>query len=141
MATGFVSRWKGKVTAASFWMGGFCYSAVEAATIGAQAASTLGNNAISNVISSSGAGIYNVPPPIAGLERTLAVTSISSGVFFKAASGTSFGIIGTSTMNVLKSTTVMTITLMGLSSVLWQVKSVWSTSTTVIPQPTYSTTT
>lgn len=141
MASGFVQRFKGKVECDALWIKGYNYSAVEAASIGAQATSTLGNFAASNVISSSGAGIWNVPPPTAGLERTLAITSISSGAFFKAAANTSFGIIGTSTMNVLKSTTVMTITLMGLSSVLWQVKSVWSTSTTVIPQPTYSTTT
>lgn len=141
MATGFVQRFKGKVECDSLWVKGFCYSNTEAATIGAQATSTLGPNVVSNVISSSGAGIWNVPPPSPGIERTLAITSVSSGAFFKAAANTSFGIIGGSTMNVLKSTTVMSITLVGMSSVLWQVKSVWSTSTTVIAMPTFSTTT
>ena len=137
MATGFVQRFKGKIAAAELWIGGQSQFDMDAPSTD----STLGSVRTSRIISSSGAGIYTVPRPVPGTDRTLAITSVSSGVFFKASAGTSFGVIGGSTMTVMKSTVAMTIELAGLSTALWWLKSAWSTSTTVIPQPTFSTTT
>lgn len=137
MATGFTQRFKGKIAAAELWIGGQDQSSVDAPSTD----STLGAVRTSRIISSSGAGIYTVPRPVPGLDRTISITSVSSGVFLKAASGVSFGVIGGSTMTVMKSTVPMTIELAGLSTSLWWLKSAWSTSTTVIPQPTFSTTT
>lgn len=138
MASGFVQRWKGKITAAEIYVQGISMFDTETPSTD----STLGAVRVSKIANSSGAGVYTVPrPTFGGQDRTLAITSVSSGAFFKAASGTSFGVMGTSTMTVMKSTVQMSIDLCALSTALWAVRSVWSTSTTVIPQPTFSTTT
>lgn len=138
MASGFTQRWKGKITAAELYIQGVSMFDVETPSTD----STLGAVRVSKITNSSGAGIYTVPrPTFAGQDRTLAITSISSGAFFKAAAGTSFGLMGTSTMTVMKSTIQMSIDICALSTALWAVRGVWSTSTTVIPQPTFSTTT
>lgn len=135
--SGFQTRWKGKVNAAAFWLLGQNQGGVE--TISTDG--TLGGNRNSRFAPSSGAGVYNVPAPVPGTDRNLFLLSVSSAAKFKAAANTSFGVIGTSTMTVLTSTVPMTIRLTALSSSLWAISGVWSTSTTVIPQPTFSTTT
>lgn len=140
MTTGFTQRWKGKITAASLWVAGQQQNGIESPSTD----STLGAVRTSRLTPSSGAGVYTVPAPGLygiGLERNILIPSVSSGAKLKAAAGSNFGVIGTSTMIVLASTVPMSLSLLAVSSVQWQLKGVWSTSTTVIPQPTFSTTT
>lgn len=140
MPSGFVNRWKGKITAQALYINGQLQNGYESVSTDG----TLGAFKNSKLAPSSGAGVYTVPAPGlygAGLDRNIFITSVSSGAKLKAAAGTSFGVIGTSTMIVLTSTVPMTIGLTAISSVTWAVRNVWSTSTTVIPQPTYSTST
>lgn len=137
MATGFVQRWLGKVALEVIFLNGQNLTGVETVSTDG----TLGAARNSRFAPSSGAGVYNVPAPVTGADRNLFLISVSSGAKFKAAANTSFGVIGGSTMTVLTSTVPMTIGLTALSTTLWGIRGVWSTSTSVIPQPTYSTTT
>jgi hypothetical protein len=136
MATGFVQRFKGKITADALWYKGWNFDVSTPA-----AASTASAFQILNVISATGADVRTLQAPKSGIKEVIAITQVSSATFIKAAAGTNFGLMGTSTMIVMKSTIQMTVALVGLSSIQWAVESVWSTSTTAIPQPTWSTTT
>lgn len=136
MATGFVSRFKGKITADALWYKGWNFDVSTPA-----AASTASAYQVLNVISSSGADVRTLQAPKSGIREIIAITAVATATFVKAAAGTNFGLMGTSTMIVMKSTVQMTVALVGLSSIQWAVESVWSTSTTAIPQPTWSTTT
>ena len=137
MATGFAQRWKGKVTADALWVSGWFFNGVQSPA----AASTLNTFMNANIISATAASAYTLQPPEPGVPVTLALTNVSSGVAIKAAAGSNFGVMGGSSMIVMKSTVQMTIEMVGVSTVSWAIKSVWSTSTSVIPQPTFSTTT
>src|ERR1043166_7126138 len=130
MATGFVQRWKGKVAADAFWYKGWNQDVSTPA-----AASTAGSFMNQILVSASAASVFTLQPPEAGVVQRLLMNP-SSAILVKAAPGTNFGVFGGTTEIVLKSTTIMTVELIGLSSVAWQVVSAWSTSTTVIPQPT-----
>lgn len=141
MASGFVQRWKGKVNADSFWLKGWGVSETNG-TLLPTPGSTLSQNAANyNLSASSGAVVYTLGPVDPGVPVKLALTAVSSAIFIKAAAGNNFGVFGGSTMIVMKSTSIMTIAIVGVSSIAWAVESIWSTSTTVIPQPTFSTTT
>jgi len=140
MATGFVTRWKGKIAAISFWDKGFQVDGVDTPSTD----STMSAVCAHNIRSSSGAGVYTVPrPPLGGgISQILAITQVSSGVKFKAPSGVSFGVTaGNSTTTVLTSTQLMTIELYALSSALYNIIGVFSTSTASPVIPTLSTTT
>lgn len=136
MATGFVQRFKGKIACDALWYKGWNLDVSTPA-----AASTALAFQVLNVISSSGADVRTLQAPKSGVKEVIAITAVATATFVKAAPGTSFGLMGTSTMIVMKSTVQMTVALVGLSSIQWAVESVWSTSTTAIPQPTWSTTT
>lgn len=138
MATGFVQRWKGKVNADSLWVKGWGQSEVQP---NPAAGSTLNQFGNFNINASSAAAVYTMQPVDAGVTAVIAFTNVSSAAFLKAAPGNNFGVFGGSTIIVMKSTTIMTIALRGISTVAWAIESIWSTSTSVIAQPTFSTTT
>ena len=140
MATGFAQRWKGKVVADSLWMKGWGLSEVN--VLQPAAGSTLQQNTANyNLTASSAAQVYTLSPVDPGVPVKLALTNVSSAIFVKAAPGNNFGVFGGSTIIVLKSTSIMTIALVGVSSIAWAIESIWSTSTTVIANPAFSTTT
>lgn len=152
MATGFVQRWKGKVTAAQLWLAGtqITASGTDINTLagsGSTVSSYSTDGSVSGygaktLTSSSNANTFTLPAPVRSAEMQLCMTSVSSGIFIKAASGSSFGVTAAgSTSIVMKSTTIMSIALAGLSTSLWGIMSAWSTSTSIIAQPTLSTTT
>lgn len=138
MASGFVQRWKGKVNADALWVKGWGQSEVQQTPA---AGSTLSQFANYNIISATAASVYTLQPVDPGVTAVIAMTNVSSAAFIKAAPGNNFGVFGGSTIIVLKSTSIMTIALRGMSSAAWAIESIWSTSTTVIAQPTFSTTT
>lgn len=154
MATGFVQRFKGKIALATggLWIGGTQVTA-NANDLNSLAGSgstvtsystdgTISGYGPKNLISSSAANTFTLPAPVRGAEMQLVLTSVSSGAFIKAASGSAFIVnLAGSTGIVMKSTTIMSIVLAGLSTALWGIMSAWSTSTSVIAQPTLSTTT
>lgn len=160
MPSGYQQRWQGKVLAQMFGVGagGIQLASVSGApvvspsdlqTIDGQAtvqalttaASTdiNGPGGVSSIASTSAISVWslaNVPSP--GVQKTIALISVSSGVFIKAASGSSFD---GSTNTVMKSTVAATITLMGLSTTKWSIKSVYPGSTLASSALTMSTTT
>jgi len=140
MATGFVQRWNGKVNAASLWLKGWAVSETNG-TLLPTPGSTLSQGAANyNLSASSAAVVYTLGTVDPGVPVKVLVTSVSSGIFIKAAPGNNFGIFGGSTITVMKSTAVMAIALVGVSSIAWAIESVWSTAAPPI-QPVFSTTT
>lgn len=135
MATGFQQRWKGKIAIAAAWFGGVQefgvgsgFSGTDATvtkTIPASAgsASLTASTGIATAIWTLGA----VPQP--GQELEIALTTISSGIFIKAAAGTSFD---PSTNTVMKSTYAQMITLYGLTTAKWAIKSLFPPPSTLI---------
>lgn len=138
MATGFVQRFKGKIQADQLWTKGWAASETQS---NPAAGSTLGAFGSVTLASATAAVVFTMQPPKAGIEHVIAMTAVSSGVFLKAPPGVNFGVFGGSTIIVLKSTSQMTIEFIGISTVQWAIQSVWTTSTSVIANPTFSTTT
>jgi hypothetical protein len=129
--TGFNQRWKGKITAASLWLGGTQEYGSGAVYAGTSDASTIPFQYGSAVVASAtAAAVYQMQQmPSPGAEFEFIITSVSSGIFLKAASGASFD---ASTNTVIKSTYAQTITLYGRSTVKWSVKSVFPAASTLI---------
>ena len=126
--SGFTTRQKGKVTFAALWLGASPQygggAAVSYSTVGTQ---TLGKEKLSLITASSGIAIFSMSElPVMGLERTINMISVSSGVFLKAAAGASFD---ASTNTVIKSTYNQRINLIGVSSAKWQINSVYPDTT------------
>jgi len=127
--SGFTQRSKGKVAFSEMWAQGVQQfgqgSVIAYTTAGTQTIS--GQSAFATIASSSVISIWQMgSPPAPGAEFVMDIISVSSGVFIKASSVASFD---PSTNTVIKSTYAMTITLIGLSSVKWGIKSVYPPST------------
>ncbi len=129
MATGFPQRFKGKIAADQLWLGGSAMvgpsAAVAYSTAGSQ---TLGKEAVSNINASSGKSVFTLGfDPVPGMEKLIKLTAVSSGVQIKAKTGT---FIDTTSLTVLTSTYApQAITLVGQSTLLWLIKSVYPGST------------
>lgn len=126
MATGFVQRFKGKIAVAAAWFGGVQEFGPGTLFVGTTALAALtvpAANGAATIASSSALTIWTLgQSPVAGAELEISLIQVSSGVFIKAAAGTSFD---PSTNTVMKSTAARTITLYGLSTLKWAIKSVF----------------
>lgn len=134
--SGFIQRWKGKVAVAAAYFGGVQEFGAGSLFVGTTAgAQTIpATNGAASIASSSAISIWTIGAiPQAGAELEIALISVSSGVFIKAAAGTSFD---PSTDTVMKSTGARTITLYGLSSLKWAIKSVFPGDTVGNISPT-----
>lgn len=141
MATGFVQRWKGKISAASIWYGGVNTTGADNITSTVISA-TIAGNGVSQIFSTSSATVLTLGQPQPGLDRNLVIVQCSSGVLFKAAPGSYFAFGPGSSFTVMKSTAPQaSICLTGLSTAAWGILGAWSTSTAAIFSPTFSTTT
>ena len=137
MSNGFVQRFKGKISAASLWLGGtqqFGPGAVgvySTNSVASTAGILISGAGASNTINASSAiSIFALNfPPVQGSEFELGLINVSSGVFIKASPGTSFD---PSTNTVIKSTYAMMITLVGLSTLKWGIKSVFPPPSTLV---------
>lgn len=160
MASGFTQRWNGKVLAKLLGLGSqgitlFSLTGnpnltpADLLTVdgagGGAAYSTAGTQTIAGAVgvqtitSSSALSIWTLGAlPYNGAELTLAIILNSSGVFIKAAAGSSFD---PSTNTVMKSTIASQITLVGISTAKWAIKSVFPASTFANSGLTLSTTT
>lgn len=131
MANGFTQRWKGKVTAQSVWMGAQQFFGPGAtpsySTAGTQ---TLSIARAARISASSGASVFTLGfAPSPGLEFNVSLTTVSSAAFVKAAAGTAFT---PSTATVFKSTYEMQVSLIGLSTTNWGIRSVWPPPSTLV---------
>ena len=142
MSNGFVQRFKGRVQAAQLWLAGVPMNGPQSVLAFTTASATITPpSAIATLTATTGISVFTLGyAPLFGQELSLAVISVSSGVQIKAAAGTSFD---PSTNTVIKSTQVQTITLLGVSTTKWSIKSVFppSTLSTLINGITLSTTT
>lgn len=134
--SGFNQRWKGKIAAAAAWFGGVQEFGPGSLFVGTTAGSQTipAANGAASIVSSSAISIWQigaVPQP--GVELEISLLTVSSGVFIKAAAGTSFD---PSTNTVMKSTGARTITLFGLSTLKWSIKSVFPGDTVGNISPT-----
>ncbi len=136
---GFVQRWKGKVAlpVGGLFIGGVSVTpsaadlntVLAAGTLTAYTTAGTQNIAAGNatISASSALSIFSMlEAPKVSVERVLSLILVSSGVFIKAAAGTSFD---PSTNTVIKSTYAQQITLFGLSTTKWSIKSVFPVST------------
>lgn len=117
--SGFVTRFKGKVTAAALWLGKSAQfgpgSVVAYTTAGTQ---TLGYEGAATINASSAVSIWQMSDlPSPGMRKFYDLT-VSSAMFLKAASGASFD---GSTNTVIKSTYNMRLELRGLSTAKWSI--------------------
>jgi hypothetical protein len=137
MATGFVSRWKGKVVAAELWMGSPAVQVTATGTDlntaknwGTVSASTANTGTVQaggvTTIAPTSDGIWNLPVPVAGEQSIVAYSTANGAIafFLKASTGVvtitgigSTAIAGSSLTNTIKSTISCQIELVGLSSV------------------------
>jgi hypothetical protein len=130
---GFTQRFTGKISARSLWLGGSALmgqgarqSYSTAAVTGSLPIGTLGAEALQTINASSAISIFTMTDtPTPGEPKMLDLV-VSSGVFVKAAPGTSFD---PSTNTVLKSTYSMRVQLVGLSSNKWSIVNVFPMST------------
>lgn len=141
MANGFTQRWKGKVAAVQLWVAGVPQNGPQAvvaySTAGTQ--TLAGSGAIETINASSAISIWTMGyGPTPGREQVIDLITVSSGAFIKAAAGASFD---PSTNTVIKSTYAESITLLGLSTTKWAIKSVFPGTTLGGSGITLSTTT
>lgn len=158
MPTGFMNRYKGKQSfpIGGIWIAGTQVNAsgadfnsmlgqgsTSAASLTPAANSTMNGSGVSNIISATAASVYTLAAPIGpGVEKTIALTQVSSGVKIKAAAGTNFGVTAAgSTTTVIGSTTLMNIALESISTLSWAIVAAWTGSTATIATPTLTTTT
>lgn len=132
MPSGIMQRFKGKIQATSFFLGGSpvygAGAAVDYSTAGTQ---TLGLEGVSRIAASSGASVFTMAqPPFPGAEKHVYFQQISSAAFVKAASGASFD---PSTNTVFKSTYApMMVTLIGITTAKWGIKGVFPPPSTLV---------
>lgn len=113
---GFVQRWQGKAKIGSLWLGrGGITQHPEVFT--AVPSSPIRNSGVAILSASSGALVYTLADPVQGVEKTIALSTVSSGVFIKSTNSATFD----GTNPVMKSTQAFSITLMGLSTSRWQI--------------------
>lgn len=131
MASGFVTRSKGKSSFQSLWIGGAQIggpgTVVAYSTAGTQ---TLGAERVSQITGSSGASVFTMgtPPPI-GVEKLIAIVSVSSAIFVKAPTGYSFD---PSTNTVFKSTYAQQVAVVTLTTAKLSISGVWPPPSTLV---------
>lgn len=144
MATGFTQRWKGKVLAQLLGIGSggmTLYSVsgtpnitpADLASIAGNglitAYSTQGavlpNNGVSNISSTGVKSSMTLGLPAAGVTKTLAFTTVSSGIQVVSSTGATFD----GTNSVMLSTTPGQVVMRGLSTARWLIESVFPPST------------
>jgi|SRR5882672_4700870 len=133
MATGFVQRFKGKVTfdAGALWLAGQpLYGPGSAQSIGsvaAQSTTTLTGGGISSILASTQPIFARLPAPtIVGIEKTIVFTVGSSGAWVTLPAGVTFS---GSTFNTIKTVTNGAASLVGVSSIVWAITGFASTGT------------
>lgn len=137
--TGFLNRFKGKQSypVGGIWIGGtqLTPSGLDLNTLaGSGTAQTIttgstinGPGGVTSISATTAIAVYPMTGgPVAGVEKTIVITSVSSGIQIKAPAGASFD---PSTNTVIKSTYAMTIKLMGLSTTKYTIQSVAPPST------------
>lgn len=131
---GLVQRWQASVKASKLFIGrGGMNLQLQAAS----SASVMGNQGGNTLASSSGAVVFPLADPVYGAVKTLALTTVSSGIFVKGANGATFD----GTNPVFKSTVACVVELLGLSTARWMVKSAFPGSTLTNSILTFSATT
>lgn len=128
MANGFVTRTKGKEKIAALWLGKQAQNGVNsAASYSTAGTQTITPEAKVNLLTgSSGMAVFTLGfPPARGLEYNF-IMAPTSGIMLAAQAGSAFD---ASTNTVLKSTYAMQVSLVGISTVAWRVKSVFPQST------------
>lgn len=146
MASGFVQRYKGKITAGALYQNNWqLFGPDSVNSIGSSivTVSTLGvapyQGSITNIMATdTSTHVFTLAPPLPGLRVSLALLQVTAGVFIRAstinncsfAAGSTGTITSTGSTNiVMKSTVPMTINLIGLSSNVWGLAGWYSTST------------
>ncbi|SRR5258706_12130809 len=122
MVSGIVQRIKGREQADTFFAGRggvyeYVYGPVDAAVT---PGSTLPNNGVSIVKCSSAAQVLILAPPLPGIEKTIAVTTMSSGhVSIKNTTGVTFDGVNSIWNASTGIANTVSITLVGLSTTQW----------------------
>lgn len=140
MATGFVTRFKGKIAvpAGGIWVGGTQVNASGAdfnvntgwGTVTSPVAGAITNSGVTSITSTAlAAGIYNLANPVAGVQKVLDFSTASTAWMIKVSTGVvtiqgtqGAGLGGSSLTNTIKSTSTLVATqveLVGLSSVAY----------------------
>lgn len=87
MASGFVQRWKGKIDVDQIWISGQpVYGPAITQTLSTTSAThTINQSGVTTIANSSGADVWRIASPtIIGIEKTIQLTTVSSGTFICA---------------------------------------------------------
>jgi hypothetical protein len=128
MVTGFVNRTKGKSTGDLYQAGAkggvrqYVFGPTDIAGFTTGTSTTIPNNGHSIIKCTSAAAKVYLDPPVAGVEKTITVTTVASGHICIAASSTTTVTFDGTNMFWNPSTTAgvqQSLCLMGMSSVAW----------------------
>ena len=141
MPSGFVNRWKGKIAADQIWIGG-------QSLVGPASGQTLSTGSATNIIAASGVtsiaatsvlAIFRLQKPtVTNTEKTIQLTTVSSGIFITASTDGSVTLNGSSINTTIKSTLAGVIALVATSTSNWAIVGVYPSTTGF---PTLSTST
>lgn len=135
MATGFVQRYKGKIEAQRIDVGldGLRQYVLNSSAATAAAVPTVLQNAgLSNILTSSGTAVFTLEAPVAGIEKQITLSTLSSGAIIASTSATFDG-----TNPVIKFLSTVgtnaggTLDLIGLSTSRWAIRGMFPPSTAV----------
>jgi hypothetical protein len=135
MPSGFVERWKGKITPARIDVGsgGLRQFAVQSSAATSTAVNSLSNSGLSILVDSSGSAVFTLQGPVAGIEKTITFSTLSSGAII-ASTGATFD--GTNPVIKYLSTVAgqpvpgQTLNLIGISTARWAITGMFPFSTT-----------
>jgi len=132
MASGFVDRWKGKITPARIDVGSGGlrqYVVQSSAATAATVPPSLPNSGLSVLVDSSGSAVFTLQAPVAGVEKQIALSTVSSGAIIASTSATFDG-----TNPVLKALSTLGsvggagVSLIGLSTARWTIVGLFPSS-------------
>lgn len=134
MATGFTQRFKGKIQANRIDVGieGIRQYAIQSSAALATSTNFLQNAGLSVLVTSSGTPVFTLEAPVQGIEKTIAISTQSSGAIIASTAATFDGtnpvIKFMSTVGTLAG---VSLNLIGLSTSRWAIRGMFPPSTTV----------
>lgn len=131
MASGFIQRWKGKANfdPGALWVGGlplFGGGALQSLSLSTVQNSVINSYGVTAISATSGIVVVRLQKPaFANIEKTIQLTTVSSGIFITASTDGSVTINGSSINTTIKSTLAGTISLMATSTANWAITAIY----------------